>query len=427
MLIAGTPWLLTVLLLFTAINMSLAFIRRLPMAGQASRSLQRSMIHSTGTDADPSPVPGPVSREYHVPVMKAECLSYLNIQPDGVYLDCTLGGGGHTEAILQAGGRVIAIDQDPDAISTSSARLQAYLQAGRLEIHQSNFRRLKEVVRGSALASTSGVPGKVHGLLMDLGISSYQVDAAARGFSFMGDGPLDMRMHKGNTSEGVLTAATIVNEWSEEDIANVFYHYGDEGRSRQFAREVVLARPLSSTDGLRQVISSMTSFKERSSTLARCFQALRIAVNDEVAALEEALLAAQEVVQPQGRMVVLSYHSLEDRRVKCLFRSGMIDEQQVSLSAAARASLPSSTPVSTPLSAHRGTKGSVPWKALFRRPQLPSEQEVAANRRSRSAKLRVAERMSEEVDEEVHRRKGKGHTGAKQTRKMELSRLRDTG
>eukprot|EP01039_Chlorochromonas_danica_P010269 gene10270-11365_t len=358
---------------------------------------------------------------YHIPVMKDECLHYLKIEPDQVYVDCTLGGGGHTEAILDKGGKVIAIDQDPDAIQASSQRLKHYLDNGRLEIHRANFRSICQVVANSTLAQQQD--HLVDGVLMDLGISSYQIDAASRGFSFGGDGPLDMRMHKGNMIDRIyagpaptsakLTAATIVNEWSEEDIANVLYYYGEETRSRRLARAITAGRPYETTDQLQQVIGRQVSFNDRPKTLAKCFQALRIVVNDEINALEEALQTVQLCLRPGGRLVVLSYHSLEDRRVKSLMKTGQVrgeDHDFDAFSNVARRLM------AKPSQVQLEDAGQV-WRLVEKKPLGPSPQEIERNSRSRSAKLRVAEKIDPSKPLETPHRHQK-HIGAKQARRM---------
>lgn len=332
---------------------------------------------------------------FHVSVMKSECLHHLNVKPGGLYMDCTLGGGGHTEAILQNGGRVIALDQDPNAISSSSTRLKQFIANGQLEIHSSNFRHAKHVWQSSGLAKEEPLDG----VLMDLGVSSHQLDAADRGFSFMNDGPLDMRMHQSSESSSSasltsgpgssFSAASIVNEWTVDDLADVLYYYGEERRSRQFARDIVLSRPLRTTEELRQVIARKTSFQERQQVLARCFQALRIAVNDELFALEDALESFQDFVKPQGRLVVMSFHSLEDRRVKNLIKLGQAvgEGERWERSATIRQ-------VNRRLVEPReaSTPASRPWRAVEKRVLTASQPELEANSRARSAKLRVAER-----------------------------------
>ena len=353
--------------------------------------------------ASGGPSTGEPLYDYHVPVLRDECLEYLQVKPGGVYVDCTLGGGGHTRAILNSGGSVIGFDQDPDAVAKASLVCKEFIDAGKLEIFQCNFRSFADVVlTKSALASArgGGGGGGVDGILMDLGVSSHQINEPSRGFAFGADGPLDMRMSKGQAvGAGGITAATIVNEYSADALANVLYDFGEETRSRQIAREIVSARPLLTTGQLEQVISRITSWAQRPKVLARCFQALRIAVNDEMGALDDALQSAHRCLRPNGRLVVISYHSLEDRRVKRLMR---------------------------PAEGGMGGVGDAAWNPLFKRAQAPTEEEVARNRRARSAKLRVAERVDDGPADEaaaLERRGGarakKSFLGKKQLRKLQ--------
>ena len=344
-------------------------------------------------------------------------MQYLSIKPDGLYMDCTLGGGGHTEAILERGGSVIAIDQDTDAIKASSARLQKYLDSQRLEIHQTNFRHMHSVLLQSSLASKG--QRKVDGILMDLGISSWQIDSAARGFAFAATGPLDMRMSQSSP----LTAAHIVNNFEIDDIANILFDYGEERRSRSIAKAIFSSRPLNTTSDLEMAISSVTSYKDRVKTLARCFQALRIVINDEMGALKEALMRSADVVRPGGRLVVLSYHSLEDRQVKSVMRKGVVVQGSERIPSSGSHLLPP-PPLfpSQPL--------DCPWNLVEKRSQLPSEDEVQRNKRARSAKLRVAERLTDgglpvEDEGSGDRRIDAMHMGAKQRRKI-LERMKDS-
>jgi 16S rRNA (cytosine1402-N4)-methyltransferase len=308
--------------------------------------------------------------------MKDECCKYLMAGlagPTGVFVDCTVGGGGHTKEILQRGGKVIGLDQDSDAIAEAQSKLSTYIANGQLDLIKCNFRDIKSAVSKSKLTTD----GFVDGVLMDLGISSHQIDEPGRGFAFAADGPLDMRMGRDlKDLTPSFTAATIVNEYDPEDIADILYHYGDETRSRKIAREIVASRPLQTTGDLVDVISRVTAWKDRPKTLARCFQALRIVVNDEMGSLNRALLDMASVVRPGGRLVVLSYHSLEDRRVKSLIKNGSPYEPE-SEEEEKRISLL-----------------DISWKPLFKKAMVPSEKEIQLNRRSRSAKLRVAERVS---------------------------------
>jgi 16S rRNA (cytosine1402-N4)-methyltransferase len=342
--------------------------------------------------------------------MKDECCKYLNIIPGGVYVDCTLGGGGHTKAILQRGGRVIGIDQDPDAIKRSQGILQNYIDSGDCEIVQTNFRNIGLAIQNSRLAGLNTErKGLVDGVLMDLGVSSFQINEASRGFAFGQDGPLDMRMNKGeeklpadeparggteteneHRQRGAISAHQIINTWDGTAIADVLYNYGDETRSRVLAREIVSSRPLNTTAQLVDVIARKTSFKERSKTLARCFQALRIVVNDEIGALEDALHDMHRFIRQGGAFVVMSYHSLEDRRVKQLFRTGSFDTSALSFDRTRKEARTN----------HDGGNGN-PWESVMKRAVVPTDEEIAVNRRARSAKLRAATQILKHGSEEA--------------------------
>lgn len=360
--------------------------------------------------------------EYHLPVMLGECLDYLDIKPEGLYLDCTLGGGGHSKAILDRGGQVIGLDQDSDAIARASIVCKEYLESGKMEIFQTNFRNaVQTVLSQSKLIQENGLGG-VSGVLMDLGISSHQIDEASRGFAFGAEGPLDMRMEQRDSAGGgELTAATIVNEWDVDDLANCLYDYGDESRSRQIAREIVVNRPHHTTTDVKEAISRVTSFKRRSPTLARCFQALRIVVNDEMGALDEALDAMHKCVVPGGRLVIMSYHSLEDKRVKNLMKHGT--------AAADRRERVETSPQRMDIARSAydlagATKVKGPWKQLFKRAQSPSEEEIERNRRARSAKLRVAERRNDNVFDSGDSGTGDDKNKYKKIGKKQLEKMR---
>lgn len=354
-------------------------------------------------------------KTYHVPVMVKECLDYLNIQKDGCYIDCTMGGGGHSLAILEKGGKVIGLDQDPDAIKETSKRLQSYIEEGRMEIIQTNFRNLATIPSRSKILNGS----LADGILMDLGISSHQIDESARGFSFSGKGPLDMRMHQGNVVDNnnhkspLLTAKEIVNSYGAEELANILYYYGEETRSRSIAREIIVNRPLNTTEDLEKVISRVCSYKDRPKILARCFQALRIYINDELGALEQALESAEGTLRLGGRLVILSYHSLEDRRVKQLFKLGKIIKQSEGEEKEAEFNTNDEDDVVDKDVQRR----KVNWKVLVKRGLGPSAQEIELNKRSRSAKLRAAERIDADAEETKDRYP---KFGKKQLRKMQL-------
>ncbi|MFA5551227.1 MAG: 16S rRNA (cytosine(1402)-N(4))-methyltransferase RsmH [Trueperaceae bacterium] len=285
----------------------------------------------------------------HLPVMPAEILEALDVVPGAWIVDGTFGAGGHTRLLLEAGANVLAIDQDPGA-QRYAARLKADGLQGEFRFAQGNFREME------SLAAAAGVTA-ARGVLLDLGVSSMQLDEGDRGFAFRHDGPLDMRMGQQEES-----AADVVNEYSVEELAALIYRYGEERHSRRVARNIVEARskaPILTTGRLAEVVASAyPGGPRREHPARRTFQALRIHVNDELGALQEGLEAAARLLQPGGRLVVLSYHSLEDRIVKQYLRES-----------------PRLVPVT-------------------KKPQEATESETAFNPRSRSAKLRVGERSA---------------------------------
>lgn len=302
--------------------------------------------------------------DYHAPVLCKAVVDGLIWNRHGVYVDGTLGGGGHTAAMLDAlapDGQVIGIDQDPDAIDATSRRLEGDLASGRLRILRGNFGNAQ------ALLSSAGIQS-VHGLLLDLGISSHQIDTAERGFSYSAEGELDMRMD----TESTLSASDLINTWSEADLRDVMRSFGEEPRAKNLAQKIVRARPLESTRELADVIRSAVPQRESVKTLSRVFQAIRIAVNRELEVLERVLLDAVEVIEPPGRIAVISYHSLEDRRVKRFLRYGNFRGEP-----------------------KRDFYGNLvaPWRELTRHPLQPDEAEIEENPRARSARLRIAERI----------------------------------
>ncbi len=255
-----------------------------------------------------------MSHDYHTPVLLDEALQFLITDANGVYVDGTLGGGGHSEAIskkLDARGRLICFDADDDAIRFASERLAAF--AHRITYVHSNFRNLREEL------DTLGIE-RINGLLLDLGVSSFQIDEEEKGFSFRGDEKIDMRMDRRQPISGW----DVVNKYSEERLADVFWKYGEERYSRRIARRIVEARDIDSTGKLATVIESTVGKQFLVKTLARVFQAIRIEVNDELRALEQTLGASVERVAEGGRIVVISYHSLEDRIVKNFFRQASV-------------------------------------------------------------------------------------------------------
>ncbi|MGQ0562759.1 MAG: 16S rRNA (cytosine(1402)-N(4))-methyltransferase RsmH [Gemmatimonadota bacterium] len=295
---------------------------------------------------------------YHVPVMVREVLTYLKPERGGVYFDGTLGGGGHTEAILEAGDQahVIGIDQDPEALAVAATRLKKYGE--RFELVRANF----------ADAAASGEQ-PLAGALLDLGISSRHIDAPERGFSFRAGTPLDMRMDPRGRS-----AADLLNQLSESELADIFYYYGEERRSRRFARAIVQRRktqPFATSDDLLAAMDRSLGPRLDAQDKARIFQALRIAVNNELEVLERTLPALRDRLAAEGVLVVLSYHSLEDRRVKDAFREwsrGCI--------------CPPELPVCQ-------CRGEPLGTTLTKKPLLASGAEVQQNVRARSAKLRA--------------------------------------
>jgi 16S rRNA (cytosine1402-N4)-methyltransferase len=306
-----------------------------------------------------------VSRTYHTPVLLNEALHFLVTDKHGVYVDGTLGGGGHSEAIckqLAPDGRLICFDADGDAIRFAAERLVAF-SAHTTFVH-SNFRNL------NAELDVLGID-RMNGLLLDLGVSSFQLDEEAKGFSFRGDETIDMRMDQRQR----LSGWDVVNTYSEEKLADVIWRYGEERNSRRIARRIVEAREIHSTGQLASTIESTVGKHFLVKTLARVFQAIRIEVNDELRALEETLSASIERLAVGGRVVVISYHSLEDRIVKTLFRQLSADKIS---------------------SGHKYIPDTVlvpKLHTLTKSPVQASEEEAKRNPRARSAKMRVAERV----------------------------------
>ncbi|MGJ4849940.1 16S rRNA (cytosine(1402)-N(4))-methyltransferase RsmH [Bacillota bacterium Meth-B3] len=307
---------------------------------------------------------------HHLPVLLAECVGGLAIRPDGTYLDGTLGGGGHSAEILKrlgANGRLYGIDRDEDALAAASARLKD----ARFAALRGNFHDAR------ALLGARGVDA-LDGALLDLGVSSHQLDARERGFSYHDDAPLDMRMDR----RQALTARTIINEWSEGEIARVLRDFGEESWAAQIARVLVDRRarsPIETTAQLVAVIDAAVPKKVRakdgSHPARRTFQALRIAVNDELGPLDRALRELVDLLNPGGRLCVIAFHSLEDRIVKNALR-GMAD--------------PCTCPKHMPLCVC-GKKPTV--RLVTRKPITAGEAELAANPRARSATLRVCEKL----------------------------------
>jgi 16S rRNA (cytosine1402-N4)-methyltransferase len=300
----------------------------------------------------------------HVPVLLREVVEGLKPRPGGRFIDCTLGGGGHTAALLDAtqpDGRVLALDADPMAIEAGRARLSVY--GDRIVLAHSNFARLSEVAAQHGFQAVDGV-------LMDLGLSSDQL-ASARGFGFQRGGALDMRF---DSTQGE-TAADLVNQLDADELADLIFKYGEEPASRRIARAIVEARPIRSAEHLAQVIASAVRRRGRLHPATLTFQALRIAVNDELGSLMAALPAAVALFRPGGRLAVIAIHSLEERIVKEFTR-------RESREWVAQPDSPS------------GRRAREPkLRLITAKPMTPGEDEMAANPRSRSAKLRIAEKV----------------------------------
>ena len=299
------------------------------------------------------------NRKYHIPVMLNECLEGLQLKDDGVYVDVTYGGGGHARAILERipNGKLIAFDQDNDALDS-------------LEDHNNlifvnhNMQFIKYFLKYYDNE-------KVDGILADLGISSHQIDEGERGFSFRFDAELDMRMNQDQD----LDAYEIVNSYSVEDLSRLFKQYGEIRYAWKLANKIVAYRkntPIATTGQLAEITEEFTIPKQRNKELAQLFQALRIEVNDELGVLKSLLTNSLESLKPGARLVVMSYHSLEDRLVKTFMQSGNFDGH-VETDAFGRSNRP--------------------FKLINRKPIVATEQEIALNPRSRSAKLRIAERI----------------------------------
>lgn len=302
----------------------------------------------------------------HIPVLLNEVLNGLRVRPGGRYIDATVGEGGHAAEILSASspdGRLLGLDRDPGALEVAHARLVSY--AGRFVLVHSSYTRLAAIAPAREFVPADGI-------LFDLGLSSLQLADPDRGFSFAKDGPLDMRF---DPTTGERTAADLVNQLSSEELADLLYRYGEERQSRRIAEAIVAARPIHTTKELASVIEQAVGRRRRRIHPAtRTFQALRIAVNDELTVLEKTLPQAVEALAPGGRLVVISFHSLEDRIIKRFVRRESRD-----------CICPPASPICT--CDHRAT-----LRVVTRKPIRPTEEEVSANPRSRSARLRIAEK-----------------------------------
>ncbi len=291
----------------------------------------------------------------HIPVLLDEVLEWLAIKPDGIYVDVTLGAAGHSAAIAGrlSSGRLISLDRDAQALQIAQERLKEF--GNRVSFVHAPFSRIAEAVQGLGIA-------KVDGVLADLGVSSMQLDRAERGFSFREGGPLDMRMSSGALEEDTLTADEIVNRWSEIELADLLYREAEEHDSRRIARRIVKARPIRDTAHLAKVVAGVRNEwgRQRLHPATKTFLALRIAVNREMEELGQFLFRTPATLNSGGRWVVLTYHSKEDRPVKHAFQEGQ----------------------------RAGT-----LRVLTKHVIVPSEEEQRANPRSRSAKLRCAEKV----------------------------------
>lgn len=304
----------------------------------------------------------------HVSVLLDECLEGLNIKENGTYVDCTLGGAGHTKEILKRlrGGKLIGIDQDTDALNNAKEALKEY---DNVTLVHSNFEEIRNIIQEHA-------PEGVDGILMDLGVSSYQLDEGERGFSYMKDAPLDMRMNR----EDDLSAYDVINRYEVEDIYRIIRDYGEENWAKRIAEFIVKARgekPIETTLELVEIIKKAIPAKARREgphPAKRTFQAIRIEVNRELTIIRNTILDAVDGLKPEGRLAIITFHSLEDRIVKNTYKDLMY---------------PCTCPSNMPCIC--GKKATV--KILTKKPILPGELEIEENPRSRSAKLRVLEKI----------------------------------
>lgn len=301
---------------------------------------------------------------YHIPALLDQTMEGLNINPNGIYVDVTFGGGGHSRAILNqlsSSGKLFAFDQDKEAMVNGIDDERFIFVHGNFE-YLSNFLRFYQVT-------------EVDGILADLGVSFHHFDSPERGFSFRFEGALDMRMN----IQSELTAEMVVNRYSEEKLADLFYHYGELKAARRLAALIVERRihqPFKTTQDLSEVMQQVFKSEREKKEMAKAFQALRIEVNHEMDSLEEFLIQTPRLLKEKGRLVVITYHSLEDRMVKNFMRSGNVEGS-----------------ISKDFFGHIQT----PWRTITGKPIIPNEEEISINPRSRSAKLRIAERIKKDV------------------------------
>ena len=320
--------------------------------------------------------------EYHIPVMLAESISALVTNPDGTYADATFGGGGHTAELLSRlndGGKVIAFDRDYEAIANAPEDPRLTLVHNNFRFIENYAEQLRREADAAVFASAdncadatanTAAPAVFDGILADLGVSSHQFDTAERGFSFrFEEAPLDMRMNQ----EAKLTAEEVVNTYSEAELEHILRLYGEVDGARNAARLIVQARPLATTGDLDRALERILPKGAEHKVLAKVYQALRIEVNQEMRSLEKFLEGAARSLKEGGRLVVITYHSLEDRMVKNFIKTGNVDGIQ-----------------------EKDVYGrcQAPLEAVNRKPILPSEEEISGNTRARSAKLRIAERRA---------------------------------
>jgi 16S rRNA (cytosine1402-N4)-methyltransferase len=308
------------------------------------------------------------STERHAPVLFQEAIDFLRVRPGSTVVDCTLGLAGHAAGIaklLGARGHLVGFDRDPEALELAKAKLDAVCS-------ELGSQAPKVTLIGEAFSSIEShlQPGSVDGLLADFGVSSMQLDEPSRGFSFMADGPLNMRMDSRTDMRTGPTAAQVVNEASEHELADLIYEYGEERRSRRIARAIVRGRPVTTTGQLARIVASAAPAMKQAHIhpATRTFQALRIYVNRELDEIRSLMEAAPKLLKPSARLAVISFHSLEDRIVKDSLREG----------------------------ARQGI-----WEILTRKPVTAGEEELERNPRSRSAKLRAAERQSTVIGKQL--------------------------